>query len=173
MKRLFSLLVVIILCFSVCACGKKADNSGNKPTKTILVSKEELEAGFEGCEGQLDWDTDDDYGMARFRKTIKDINAEKVLDKNFAKAALTVYLQTPSDTNEEQAQVCSAYNGIICLQKLFEYNTNNFSTEEYIDDLITTVCDKKQVQYNNWIITIEIDTESDRIIIEGDNTYGD
>ena len=181
MKRVFSAILILVLCFSFCACGSADKSKTNNNTtvaeesgsgkKTILITTEELKAGFEGCEGKLDYDSTDAYGMARFRKTITDINASKVLDKDFATSALAVYLQDPTALTDEQKQVCNAYNGLICLQKLFEYDIESFTTEAYIEDLVAAVCDKKTVGYNNWIITIEVDVVDDKIVIEGDNTY--
>ena len=155
MKKLLAFNLAIVLCLSLCACG------GPKQ-----YTPAQVEEALSQCTGTLEMETSGDY-VTSFTYVVEDVNAEDLLDREYAKEAITAVLAGDiGNITFGQVKVCTAIMPLMSLDVLFEGTSDaEFEEEAFVDKMLDIACDGKSMTSNGWTVTAEVDVENDTITI--------
>ncbi len=154
MKKAISLLLALVLCLSLCACG------------TAKLTTAEVEQALADCDGKLDMQASGD-NVTGFTYTVEGVNADELTDRNYSRNAINTVLG--GDTSKitiGQLKVAKAVSPIMSIITLLDSGKEgDFNTEAFTESLLDIMCDGKVAQYNGWEVSAQIDQTSDSIII--------
>lgn len=153
MKKLIALLMAVVLCLSLCACGN---------TKLTVA---EVEDALADCDGTLNLDTSGD-SVTGFTYKVEDVNADDLTDKSYVRDSVTMLLNgNAQDMTYGQYKVARAAYVVVAIEVLFEGNNADFNADAFTEKTLGIICDGNTVKYDNWHISADIDTTNDCMTI--------
>ena len=154
MKKLMSLILVLILCLSLCACGGSSK-----------LTAADVEEALSECDGTLNLETSGDE-VTGFTFTVEGVNADDLVDKKYSRDAINAILSgDTANTTYGQYKVCKGFLPLMSIEVLFGGNEKNFNSGAFIEKLLGIVCDGNSAQYDGWVVTAKVDQGSDSITI--------
>jgi hypothetical protein len=161
MKKTISILLIICtLTLCLASCGK---TDKNKITEEFIISK------FSDSEGELDGTLTITNGTSdnvlAFNYVVTEINAEKLMDKNFTKNAVQKLLSNPGSITYGELKVVNAFDATARVVSIF-YEDENFDSNIYTDEILSIICERSAKTYENWTISASVDKTSDSITIK-------
>ncbi|MBQ4349114.1 MAG: hypothetical protein IJC79_05820 [Clostridia bacterium] len=155
MKKSIILLLTVVLCLALCACGT---------TQNFSVA--DLEKSLEGKNGVLNVETSGKT-IKEFTYVVKDVNAEKLYDKSFCEK--TFYEVLKGNTMNLTYNELKSMGAFIPLMSIVNLLENSDDTEfdyiQYTEELLGIVCDGNTQKYNEWSVSADIDVANDSITI--------
>lgn len=152
MKKTISLLLALVMCLSLGACG------GTK----LTVAK--VEAALADCDGTLKMETSGNK-VTGFTYTVESINAEDLVDRGYTREAIvTVLTGDPSKITLGQVRVSRAITPLMGIETLFT-GDDDFDADAFVEKILDIACDGKTADYNGWSVSAEVDQENDCIVI--------
>ena len=154
MKKVLSMILALIMCLSLCACG------GTKLTAA------EVNEALANCDGILNLETSGN-NVTGFTYVVEGVNAEYLVDKEYTREAIEAVLT--GDTSQitfGQIKVCKAIAPLMSIEALLSGVDDNFSSNAFIKKILSITCDGKTVEYDGWAVSVEVDHDNDSIIIK-------
>ena len=163
MKKTISILLMICtltLCFASC---DNNDKNENKITEQFIIS--ELSDSESELDGTLTITNGTSDDVLAFNYVVTGINAGKLMNKNFTKNAVQKLLSNPSSITYGEHKVTKAFNATMKVVSVF-YEDETFDSNNYIDEILSIICDNSAKTYENWTISASVDQTSDSITIK-------
>ena len=154
MKKVMSMLMVLVMCLSLCACG------GNELTAA------KVEEALADCNGTLNMETSGDK-VTSFTYVVEGVNAEDLVDKAYSRKAIANVLS--GDTSKitlGQVKVSKAIAPLMKIEVLFNGDSDNFDANAFVEKILGIICDGNTAEYDGWVVTAEVDQASDSILIK-------
>ena len=158
MKKVFSVILALVMCLSLCAC------SGG-----LKLSAEDVEEALADCEGTLDLETSDN-NVTSFTFVIEDVNADDLVNKEYLIEAITTILE--GDTSKVtlgQVNACKAVIALFNINNLFTKEDDDSDALALVEKTTGIICDGNTVEYDGWSVSSKVDLNSDRITIMVDS----
>ncbi|MBQ7296295.1 MAG: hypothetical protein IJW86_08935 [Clostridia bacterium] len=155
MKKSIILLLTVILCLTLCACGT---------TQNFSVA--DLEKSLEGKNGVLNVETSGKT-IKEFTYVVEDINAEKLSDKSFCENAFYEVLNgNTMNLTYNELKSMGAFIPLMSIVNLLKNSDDaEFDYRQYTEELLGIVCDGNTQKYNEWSVSADIDVVNDSITI--------
>ena len=166
-KRLVALLLVICsFALVLTACGEGSSSGGASSKK---LTEETIKSELADSEGELDGTLTIEDGspenVKAFTYVVKGINASDLLNKTYAKKATNVLLTNPNNLTYAQLKVCNGISAMMGVVGIF-YEDENFNAEDYIDEILSIICDGNSKTYGDWTVSANVNKSSDSLTIE-------
>lgn len=155
---LFLFLLVLALVLSACSTSSsKAKNITLADLNTALESND------------VDLKTiDDGKNITQFTITASNVNADKLVDRNYVKQAYILMMTKPGDMVYGQFKVMNGFGILMDVFGLIDTTPEGeFDTEAFVNELLDVICDGKAHSEAGWTITAKVDKENDTITITG------
>lgn len=162
LKRILCLTISIVICsaFFVSCAGENADDNALK------LTREDIENGFAELgelAGELTIDGDDS-DIDGFKYVESEINAEKLVDKDFTREAIEVIRIDSMQATYSQIEVGRAFIAVMIIYNILnERDFDDVLPDEFVDEAISILCDGREAEYNGWTISTTIDSSYDTI----------
>lgn len=153
MKRGVFLVLALVMCFVLTACGNA----------NLTVSQ--VEEAFSDVKGTLDMESSGDQVIG-FTFTVECLGAEELTERNYCLEAMNEALT--KDTNDVKIKHLYAVRAIAAVmsaENLITGEESDFEVESYVNQTLDILCDGKDVQLKNWKIWTEIDAENNTVTI--------
>ncbi len=160
MKRVISLLLALVICLSLCACG------GNKleldADDVRYEFKKITQAGLD-----LDLDIEESKGKVKsFVCTIDDIDVTGLQDEDYIWEAVdAVQSGDTSRLTRGKVDVASVFVAFMSIDTLLLPEIETRLTDDVVDWMITVVYDGKTVKWNGWKVSAEVDEDNNCVTI--------
>lgn len=154
MKKAISLMLTLLLCLTLCACGGGG----------IQLTTEEVEAAFDDGGGTLEMKTSGTK-VKGFTYVVEGLDTENLSDADYCRTA--IYNILSGDTSKitvGQIKVSRAFTPVICAATLFEQD-ESFDASAFTESVLSIVCDGKTVDYDGWKLSAQIDWSSGNITV--------
>ena len=154
MKKTISLLLVLVMCLALCACGAPK------------ITAETVEKAFESCEGTLELETSGDK-VTGFTYTVQGVNADDLVDKSYAREAIASILT--GDTSKitvGQIKVGKGLLALMAVEVLFNGDDKDFSSSALVEKLLSAASDGTTLEYGEWKVSVEVKLDTDSIVIK-------
>ena len=153
MKKLLSLLLAVILCFSLCACGATQD-----------LNVTDLEKSLEGQSGVLDIEYSGKT-IKKFTYIIENVDTQKLSDKNFCENAFYKVLSgnTASLTYSDFLSM-GVFVSLMSIVNIL-YSSEEFNAVQYTEEMLSIICDGNTQKYNDWSVSAEKDEVNNSVTI--------
>ena len=164
--KITTIALSLIMCLLVfAACG----NSGNGDDGELKITEEFIRTELMNSAGELDGTLTITSGSSEdvlaFNYVVTEINAEKLVDKNFTKNAVQILLSNPENLTYGDFKVCNAFSATMGVVGVF-YGNENFDSNDFTDDILSIICDGSSKTYENWTVSAVVDQSSDSITIK-------
>lgn len=157
-SSLFLLLLVLALVLSACS------TSSNK---TKSITQADLQKTLESYEVELNT-VDDGKNITQFTITASNVNADKLVDRNYVKQAYILMMTKPGDMVYGQFKVMNGFGIMMDVFGLIDTTPEGeFNTEAFVNEILDVICDGKAHSEAGWTITAKVDKENDTITITG------
>lgn len=151
MKKILAVLLTLVMCASICACG----------AKNITVA--EVEEAFEAYDGTLDIKTSVGDNVKSFTFKREAFYVEKLTDKNYVREAYSTGLRLDPKTTFAQSEVVYAIFPLPALLCLLDDRFDNVVLGDYDEIFLDIACDGKNNKYNGWRVSIELNKDDDTV----------
>lgn len=159
MKKLITVLLLICaltICFS--ACENESDSA------QITLTEQQIRSALSKSEGTLDI-VGAPEDVTSFTLVVENINASNLRNKDFTLKAVNVLMNNASQLTYGQLKVCNAFSAVMSVHNLLVPDDGNFDSNDYVEEILSIICDGKSKSYENWTISAAIDTAADSITI--------
>lgn len=158
-SSLFLLLLVLTLLLSAC------NTSSTSKAKNITLA--DLNTALESNDVDLKT-VDDGKNITQFTITASNVNADKLVDRNYVKQAYVLMMTKPGDMVYGQFMVMTGFGVMMDVFGLIDTTPKGeFDTEAFVNELLDVICDGKAHSEAGWTITAKVDKENDTITITG------
>ena len=158
-SSLFLLLLVLTLLLSACS------TSSTNKAKNITLA--DLNTALESTDVDLKT-VDDGKNITQFTITASNVNADKLVDRNYVKQAYILMMTKPGDMIYEQFKVMTGFGVMMDVFGLIDTTPEGeFDTSAFVNELLDVICDGKAHSEAGWTITAKVDKENDTLIITG------
>lgn len=158
-SSLFLLLLVLTLLLSACS------TSSTNKAKNITLA--DLNTALESTDVDLKT-VDDGKNITQFTITASNVNADKLVDRNYVKQAYILMMTKPGDMVYGQFKVMTGLGVMMDIFGLIDTTPEGeFNTEAFVNELLDVICDGKAHSEAGWTITAKVDKENDALIITG------
>lgn len=162
MKKAISLILALLLCLSLCACGNKVSNG-----RTFTV--EELKAAFAENSTlediQPNFETSGD-NVTSFSYVVEDVNAEDLVNKQYVRNALSILNTDSGKLTGNHLNVLNAFISVVAIELLFTTETDSEeSYDEFEEKVLEVICDGKTIEIDGWNVSAKIDKGSDTMTV--------
>lgn len=151
MKRLLSILLI------VCAMTLCLVSCGEEPVAEtgIKLSKQQVENAYESINGTLTVEGSSS-NVSSFTFVISGIDTSD-FNYTYVKNAVYTLLENPGKITLGQLDACNAFNAVMAATGLFRDESDEFDYNEYIDEIVSTICFGISRIYDNgnWRVTTE------------------
>ena len=152
MKKIMSLVLVIAMCLSLCACGA-----------TLPVA--DVEEALADCDGTLNLETSGD-GVKSFTFVAEGVNAKSIVDKEYTREAITTLMTGDfSKITVGQINASKAIYPVMCIDALLNGDSEDFDSNMFVEDILNIICDGNTAQYDGWKVSAVVDQENNSITI--------
>lgn len=161
MKKIIGILLLICtLTLCLAACGKIDEK---KITEELIISN------LSDSKGELDGTLTITNGTSDkvlgFNYVLTGINAEALVNKNFAKKIVQKALSNPDSLTYGELKAFKAITEAMMVVSIF-YEDENFDSNKYTDDILSIICEGSAKTYENWTISASVNQTSDSITIK-------
>lgn len=153
MKRGVFLVLALVMCFVLTACGNA----------NLTVSQ--VEEAFADVNGTLDMESSGNQ-VTGFTFTVECRGAGELAERNYCLEAMNEALT--KDTNDVKIKHLYAVRAIAAVmsaENLITGEEADFEVENYVNRTLDILCDGDVVQLKNWMIWTEIDAENNTVTI--------
>lgn len=160
LRFVLSILLFIICVLCIAACTNKKVASAKKITEAEIAGKL---ADYEGALTITEGNAED---INAFEYVLSNVQARYLIDKEYTRT--TVYSMLNSGGNFDditiaQVGMFETFGAVQAIVGLFYEATENFNSIEYIEEVLTIICDGNSRQYNGWTISVSIDQEANSL----------
>ncbi len=154
MKKFLSLIMVLTIMLSICACGSKAK-----------LTTADVEEAFVDCHGTLNLETSGD-NVTSFTYVVEGVNADDLMDKEYSHNAIAAILTgDASKITMGQVMVANAISPLMNIDVLLGGDKDDFNSDAFVGKILGIICDGKTAEYDGWAVSAEVDQDSDNITI--------
>lgn len=154
MKKYIALILVLVLCLSLCACGGSAK-----------LTAGDVKEALADCDGTLNVETSGD-NVTSFTYVVEGVNADDLVDKEYSRNAIaTVLTGDSSKITLGHLKVSKAISPLMSIDVLLGGNEDDFNSDAFVDKILGIICDGKTAEYNGWTVSATVDQDSDSITI--------
>ena len=159
--------VLVVICVVVGVVlltgGKDNDKANETPAKKL--TKAEITAALEevGADGTLTIEGSED-NVTGFTYVVTNVNASSITSDYLTKA-INKLSTNPGSITYGELKSCYTFLSIAGICSLFEDDDSNFDSSQFINEIVSVICNGKSKTYDNWTITAQLDKTNDKITI--------
>lgn len=154
MKKILAMMMALMMCLSLCACGG-----------TAKLTEAEVTNALADCDGVLNVETDGS-NVVGFTYVVEEVNADDLIDKDYTREAVDALLSGKvSEMTFGQFKVSKAFSPLVCIEALLTGESDDFDANTMTDKLLGVICDGKTAEYDNWKLSAVVDQENDSMTI--------
>lgn len=158
-SSLFLLLLVLTLLLSACS------TSSTNKAKNITLA--DLNTALESTDVDLKT-VDDGKNITQFTITASNVNADKLVDRNYVKQAYILMMTKPGDMVYGQFKVMTGFGVMMDVFGLIDTTPEGeFDAEAFVNEILDVICDGKAHSEAGWTITAKVDEANDTLTITG------
>lgn len=162
--KIFTVLILVVsMCFAMLiGCGKNKGGDDNSSSEKKLT-KAEIETALEDNDGTLTIEGSSD-NVTAFKYVVTGISAANLMDKSYTRTAVNILLTDSSKITFGQLKVCNGFSAVMSVCGLFEED-ENFNSNDFIEEILSIICDGATKTYDGWSISATVDTTADSITV--------
>ena len=104
--------------------------------------------------------------VTSFTFVVTSINASNLMDKTFTRKAVTTLLTDSSKVTYGQFKACNAFIAVMnSVSLVSESDDEEFNANDYIEEILSIICDGTSKTYGNWTISATVNTAADSITV--------
>lgn len=160
MKKSSLLLILLVLALLLSACSTSSN-------KNKSITKADLQTALKSYEVELNT-VDDGKSITQFTITAINVNAGKLVDRNYVKQAYILMMTKPGDMVYGQFKVMNGFGIMMDVFGLIDTTPEGeFDTEAFVNEILDVICDGKAHSEAGWTITAKVDEANDTLTITG------
>lgn len=154
MKKFLSMVLTLVLCLSLCACGGP-----------VKLTEEKITNALANCEGTLNLESSGRKVVA-FTYVVEEVNAEELVDRSYTyKAVAAATAGKTSQMTYNQFEVVKAFTPLLAIDVLVTGGEET-DLDATMDRLLGIICDGNTENYDGWKVSAVVDQENNSLIIK-------
>ena len=155
LKFIFVIALSILTCLTIfVSCGDSR----------VKITESEIQAKLADSDGTLTIEGTPE-NVTAFTYYLANINASNLVNKNYAHKAIYSLVNNPSKITYGELQACNAFYATMNVTSVFTNNDGEFDSDEYIEEILSIICDGNTKVYSGWKVSATVDVTTNSITI--------